>query len=62
MTTREQLVPDEDWVEGDPSYDTPCPVCRALIDPDDGGRAVHRAFHLAMVERADRYSPEPRYG
>ncbi len=53
------LVPSENWVDNqDPDYDEACPTCSALVE----NRAVHRAFHLAIVERADRHVPEPRYG
>lgn len=53
------LVPPEDWVtDQDPNYDLSCPVCSALVEI----RAVHRAWHLAMVERADRYVSPPVYG
>lgn len=59
------LVPPLDWVDNpDPEYDQPCPVCSALVEV----RAVHRAWHLAMVERLDRisekagrYVPPPTY-
>lgn len=54
------LIPAEDWVsEPDQDvYDTPCPVCSAMVE----NRAVHRAFHIALVERADRYVSPPVYG
>jgi len=55
----ESLIPSEDWLDHpDPAYDQPCPSCSALVE----NRAVHRAWHLAMVELANQYVPEPRYG
>lgn len=53
---RDTLIPPEDWVtDQDLNYDLPCP---AMVE----SRAVHRAWHLALVERADRYVSPPVYG
>ncbi len=54
------LVPPEDWVtDPDPEqYDMPCPACSAVVD----NRAVHRAWHLAILDRADRYVSPSLYG
>ncbi len=47
------LIPPEDWVtDPDQNYDenyddAPCPACSALVE----SRAVHRAWHLASVDR-----------
>lgn len=58
MTT-DPLVPAEDWVtHPDPAYDAPCPACSALVE----NRAVHRAWHEAIVDRASSYVDPPRYG
>ncbi len=53
------LIPLHDWVKfPDPQYDAACPVCSALVE----SRAVHRAWHLALVEKTERYVESPRYG
>jgi hypothetical protein len=55
----EALVPPHDWVNfPDPQYDTACPACSALVE----NRAVHRAWHIAMVDKTERYVEPPRYG
>ncbi len=56
----DHLIPSLDWVE-DPEkavYDLPCPACSALVE----SRAVHRAWHVALVEKASQHVPPPRYG
>jgi len=55
----EALIPPEDWVtHPNPGYDESCPTCSSLVE----NRAIHREWHIAIVERADRHVPAPRYG
>ncbi len=53
----DSLVPPELWVntpDPDPEYDdSSCPVCSAFVE----NRALHRAWHIAIVDRADLYVP-----
>ena len=45
----EALVPDDDWVENeDSAYDNPCPTSRA--------------WHIAILEKAEAYVMPPAYG
>lgn len=54
------LIPPVEWVENpsNDEYDVSCPSCSALVED----RAVHRAFHIALAERADSYVHPPTYG
>jgi hypothetical protein len=46
-------VPTSLWVTY--PYDTPCPACSAVVS----NRAVHRAWHLAMVKTESETEAEP---